>query len=120
MPQQQAGCRNGRECSDKIFVLRNIIEQCKAFRKPLVMNFFDCKKAFDSMHRPSMWRVLEQYGIPDKNVNLVRDMYEESKCCVSMGQEHTDWFSVEAGVRRGDILSPLLFNLVLDFILRNL
>ena len=67
-----------------------------------------------------MWRVLEHYGILDKNINLVRYMYEDSKCCVRMVQEHTDCFSIEVEVRQGDVLSPLLFNLVLDFILRNL
>ena len=84
------------------------------------MNFVDFKKAFDSIHRPSMWKVLRHYGIPEKIVNIIKDMYDESNCSVRVGHEHTDWFSVETGVRQGDVLSPLLFNLVLDFILRKL
>ena len=118
--EEQAGFRAGRGCSDQIFVLRNIIEQCEEFRKPLVMNFVDFKKAFDSIHRPSMWKILKWYGFPEKIISIIKDMYEGSKCSVRVGQEHTDWFSVATGVRQGDVLSPLLFNLVLDFIMRKL
>ena len=47
-------------------------------------------------------------------------MYDDSMCCVREVHDHTDWFSVETGVRQGDVLSPLIFNLVLDFIMRKL
>ena len=103
-----------------MFVLRNIIEQCEEFRRPIVMNFIDFRKAFDSIHRPSMWKILEHYCKPKKIINIIKHMYDESRCSVRVGHEQTDWFSVETGVRQGDVLSSPLFNLVLYFILRKL
>ena len=54
MREEQAGFRQGRGCSDQIFVLRTIIEECEEWKTPLLINFIDFKKAFDSIHRPSM------------------------------------------------------------------
>ena len=65
-----------------------------------------------------MWKILEIYGIPRKFVSIIQSMYDGSESCVRVGQDHTDWFSVATGVRQGDVLSPLLFNILLDFILR--
>ena len=77
-----------------MFVLRNIIEQCEEFRRPIVMNFIDFRKAFDSIQRPSMWKILEHYGILKKIINIIKDMFDESRCSVRVGHEQTDWFSV--------------------------
>ena len=88
--EQQAGFRTGRGCTDQKFLLRNIIQQCEEFRNPLVKNFVDFKKASDSIHRPSMWKVFEHYGILEKVINTIRDMYDESMCSVSVGQEQTE------------------------------
>ena len=113
--EEQAGFREGRGCADHIFVLRHIMEQCEEWKKSLVLNFVDFSRAFDSIHRPSMWKLLKLYGIPDKIVALIKVMFEGSESCVRVGQEHTDWFEVTTGVRQGDVLSPLLFNIVIDY-----
>ena len=62
--EEQAGFRKGRSCTEQIFALRNIIEQSLEHQKNLVINFIDFKKAFDSVHRPSLWKILKHYGIP--------------------------------------------------------
>jgi len=61
---EQAGFRKGRLCTEQIFALRNIIEQCIEFQQPLSINFVDFKKAFDSVHRESLWSIARLYGIP--------------------------------------------------------
>ena len=68
----QAGFRVGRSCADQIFVLRNIIEQSVEWQRQLVVNFIDFKKAFDSLHRPSMWKILRSYGLPTKIINMIK------------------------------------------------
>ena len=115
LSENQAGFREGRGCADYIFVLRHIVEQCEEWRKSLVLNFVDFSKAFDSIHRPSLWKLLKLYGLPNKIVALIKSMFEGSESCVRVGQEHTDWFEITTGVRQGDVLSPLLFNIVIDY-----
>ena len=118
MREEQAGFREARGCADHIFVLRHIIEQCEEWQKSLILNFVDFKKAFDCVHRPSMWKIVELHGVPRKIVNIMKSMYEGSESCVRVSQGQTDFFSVDSGVRQGDSLSPLLFNIVLDFVMR--
>ena len=69
--EQQAGFRQGRGCSDQIFVLRNILEQCEEWQRPIILNFVDFRKAFECVHRASMWKIHEIYGIPRKFVSII-------------------------------------------------
>ena len=54
--EEQAGFRHGRSCSEQIFTLRNIMEQRREFQTPLSVNYIEFKKAFDSIHRESLWK----------------------------------------------------------------
>jgi len=63
---EQAGFRRRRSCTEQIFTLRNIIEQSLEHQQDLIINFIDFKKAFDSVHRPSLWKILTNYSIPKK------------------------------------------------------
>ena len=60
--QEQAGFRRGRSCNDQIFTLRQIIEKVTAWQRPTIMHFIDFSKAFDCIHRPSLWCILKKYG----------------------------------------------------------
>lgn len=64
--KEQAGFRKGRGCVDHIFTLRNIIEQCTEWPRQLYINFVDFEKAFDSIHRDSLWRILQAYVFQNK------------------------------------------------------
>ena len=88
--QEQAGFRPGRSCNNQIFALRQIIEKVTASQTPAMINFIDFRKAFDCIHRPSLWLILRQYGIPDKS----------SKSCIKLNGMMGDWFDVATGVRR--------------------
>ena len=114
---QQAGFRKGRSCAEQIFTLRNIIEQCIEFQKKSFLNFIDFRKAFDSIHRDSLWEILKTYGIPSKFINLFRNLYTDTSCCVKVESGYTEFFNIETGVRQGCILSPFLFLLAIDFVM---
>ena len=118
MREGQAGFRRGRSCADQIFVLRNIIEQSVEWRKQVVINFIDFKKAFDSLHRPSMWNILRSYGIPVKIINMIKLLYDGSTSCVRVGGRNTESFEITSGVKQGDVLSPVIFIVVVDWIMR--
>ena len=67
---------------DQIFELRNIIEQCLEWKTPLFINFIDFRKAFDSVHRESLWKILATYGLPAKIISLIRASYTNFECSV--------------------------------------
>uniref|UniRef100_A0A3Q0SHP5 Reverse transcriptase domain-containing protein n=1 Tax=Amphilophus citrinellus TaxID=61819 RepID=A0A3Q0SHP5_AMPCI len=83
-----------------------------------MINFLDFKKAFDSVHRDSLWKIARSYGIPDQLVKVFRSLYSNFSCCVQTEQGTTEFFTIETGVRQGCILSPFLFLLTIDFVLR--
>ena len=58
------------------------------------------------------------YGLPPKVINIVKNMYANNSCCVRHEGQHSEWFQVETGVRQGCIISPLLFLLVIDYVMR--
>ncbi|KAI8515581.1 hypothetical protein Bbelb_063940 [Branchiostoma belcheri] len=117
--EEQAGFRSNRSCTEQIFTLRNIIEQCLEHQTPLALNFFiDFKKAFDSIHRETLWNIALSYGIPARFVRIFKSLYENSRCCVRTEGGTTDFFNIITGVRQGCILSPFLFLITIDFVLR--
>ena len=116
--EEQAGFREGRGCIDQIFALRNIIEQCMEWNVPLFVNFIDFQKAFDSIHRDTLWKILQHYGIPHKIVDLIRRFYDNFECNVIHRNTISEPFPVRSGVRQGCVLSPILFLTAIDWIMR--
>ena len=112
---EQAGFRRGRSCTDQIFALRNIIEQSNEWQRQLYINFVDFEKAFDSIHRDSLWRILRSYGIPQHIVQIIQSLYTNFRC--SVGNSNLS-FEVKTGVRQGCVLSAVLFNVAIDWVMR--
>ena len=116
--EEQAGFRSGRGCTDQIFVLRTIVEQSLEWNSSLYINYIDFEKAFDSIHHPSLWKILQAYGFPQKVINILKDMYADNQCCVRHDSQHSEWFHVKTGVRQGCVISPVLFLVVIDWVMR--
>lgn len=117
--KEQAGFRKGRSTNEQIFVLRNIIEQTVELQANLYINFIDFEKAFDSVHRESLWLIMRGYGIPSKLINLVKELYNNFECAFVDSDGHGDWFSIRTGVKQGCNMSGFLFLLVIDHIMNN-
>ena len=116
--KQQGGFRPHRSCIDNINSLRIIMEQSAEFNAPLYLLFIDFKQAFDSLDRNVMWKILSSYGIPKKILNIIIGLYRSGKCRVVHRGKLGRWFTVDSGVKQGCVLSPLLFLLVLDWVMR--
>ena len=116
--QEQAGFRKGRSCIDHIFTLRQILEQTHEWNSSLYIAFVDFEKAFDSLHRDSLWKILRSYGFPTKIVNIIQALYNNFECKVIHDNKLTEPFEVKTGVKQGCILSPTLFSLAVDWIMR--
>jgi hypothetical protein len=87
--------------------------------KKMYLVFVDFEKAFDSIHRESFWKILRYYGIPEKLVSLLIALYENTEFCVRTNEGSTRYFHIKSGVKQGCVLSPLLFVLVIDYVLRD-
>ncbi|RXN14088.1 endonuclease-reverse transcriptase [Labeo rohita] len=114
---QQAGFRRYRSCIDQIASLRIIVEQSLEWNSPLY-NFIDYEKAFDSVDRQTLWKLLRHYGVPKKFISLIKCTYQDMTCRVAHAGQMSDSFEVRTGVRQGCLLSPFLFLLVIDWIMK--
>ena len=71
------------------------------------------------MEHNKLWKILKEMGIPDHLTCLLRNLYAGHEATVRTGHGTTDWFQIEKGVCQGCILSPCLFNLYAEYIIRN-
>ena len=117
--EEQAGFRKNRSCTDQIATLRIIVEQSLEWNSPLYIGFVDYEKAFDSLDRESLWKLLMHYGVPPKIANLIKETYEGMKCRVIHEGQLTESFEIRTGVRQGCLLSPFLFLLAIDWIMKS-
>ena len=81
--------------------------------------FIDYGKAFDCVDHNKLWKILKEMGIPDHMTCLLRNLYAGREATVGTGYGTRDWFQIGKGVRQGCILSPCLFNLYAEYIMRN-
>ena len=116
--KEQAGFRHGRGTSEHIFSLRNIIEQVHEWQATLYVTFVDFRKAFDSLNREMIWRILLHYGIPKALVDIIKEIYRGNMNCVLDNGDTSDWFQVKTGVRQGCVMSGFIFIIVIDWVMR--
>ena len=119
LPGVQVGSRKGRGTRDQIGNIRWIIKQAREFQKNICFCFIDYSKAFDCVDHNKLWKILKKMGIPDHLTCLLRNLYTGQEATVRTGHGPTDWFQIGKGVPQGCILSPCLFNLYAEYIMRN-
>ena len=95
------------------------MEKAREFQKNIYFCFTDYAKAFDYVDHNKLWKILKETGIPEHRTCLLRNLYAGQEATVRTGYETTDWFQIGKGVRQDCILSPCLFNLYAEYIMRN-
>ena len=118
LPDVQAGFRKGRGTRNQIANIRWIIEKTREFQKNIYFCFIDYAKAFGCVDHIKMWKILKEMGIPDHLTCLLRNLYAGEEATVRTRRGTTDWFQIGKGVQ-DCILSPCLFNLYAEYIMRN-
>ena len=88
------------------------------FLKNIYFCFLGYAKAFDCVHHNKLWKILREMGIPDHLTCLLRNLYAGQEATVRTGHGKTYWFQIGKGVCQGCILSPCLFNLYVEHIMR--
>ena len=119
IPDVQAGVRKGRGSRDQIANIRCIIKKAREFQKNIYFCFIDYTNTFDCVDHNKLWKILKEMGIPDHLNCLLRNLYAGQEAIVTTGHGKTDWFQIGKGVHQVCILSPWLFNLHADYIMRN-
>ena len=84
------------------------------------MDFFEYAKAFDCVDHNKLLKIVKEMGIPDHLSCLLRNLHVCQEATVRTGHGRTDWFQIGKGVCQGCILSPCLFNLYAEYIMRNI
>ena len=119
LPDAQGDFRKGRGTRDQIANICWIIKKVREFQKNIYFCFIDYAKAFDCVDDNKQWKILQEMGIPDHPTCLLRNLFAGEEVTVRTGHGTTDWFQIGEGVRQDCILSPCLFNLYTEDIMRN-
>ena len=122
LPDVQAGFRKGRETRDQIANVYWIIEKERELQRNIYLCFIKYLKAFNCVDHDKLGKLLESWEyqtiLPDLTC-LLRNLYACQEATVRTLYGTTDWFKIEKGVRQGCLLSPRLFNLYAEYIMRN-
>ena len=118
-PDVQAHFRKGR--GTKLPTSVGSLKKLESSRKNIYFCFivYVDHSHFDCVDYNKLWKILKEMGIPDHLTCLLRNLYTGQEATVRTGPETTDWFQIGKGLRQGCILSPCLFNLYAEYIMRN-
>ena len=115
--EDQAGFRPGYSCDDHLFTITLLAEKCKEFNVPLWVATLDFKKAFDSIDQTSIWTALTDHGVSPAYINLLSKLYQGQRARVKCDMNSRE-FDIKKGTKQGDPVSPILFNAVLECVMR--
>ena len=107
------------EETDQMANICRIIQKGREFQKNTYLCFIDYAKAFDCVDHNKLRKALKEMEIPDLLTCLMRNLYAGQEATVRSLYGTTDWFKIEKGARQGCLLSPCLFNLYAEHIMRN-
>ena len=115
----QCGFRPGRSTMDQIFALQQVFEKSWEYAKKVNACFVDLEKAYDRIPRDKLWAVLLQYGVDGQLLTAIKSLYLHSEVCVPVNSKKTKPFRVSVELRQGCSLSPILFLIYMDRMVKN-
>ena len=116
--KNQNGFRRNRSTTSQILTIHQILEDVRAKNLEATILFVDFAKAFNSIHRGKMEKILLAFGLPKETVAAIKMLNTNTKVKVCSPDGDTDNFDIDAGVQHGDTLAPYLFIICLDNVLR--
>ena len=119
LPAVQVGFRKGRGSRDQIANIHWIIEKARELQKNIYFCFTDYANAFNYVDHNKLWKILQEIGIPDHLICLLRNLHAAQEVSVRSGHGTMNRFKTGKGVSQDCIVSPCLFNLCAEYIMRN-
>nr|VZI34980.1 unnamed protein product [Spirometra erinaceieuropaei] len=119
LPESQCGFRRHRGTTDMIFAARQLQEKCQEMRTHLYSTFVDLTKAFDTVNREGMWKIMQKFGCPERFIQMVRQLHDghESRARVTDNGAVSEVFAVTNGVKQGCVPAPTPFSLMFSAML---
>ena len=117
LPESQCGFRKNRGTIDMVFAARQLQEKCQEQNTDLYSTYVDLTKAFDTVSREGLWKIMSKYGCPSKFVTIVRQFHDGMLARVQDGGEASAPFAVTNGVKQGCVLAPTLFSIMFSAML---
>ena len=114
--ETQCGFRKQRSTTDMIFVARQLLEKAREQRQDLYLAFVDLAKAFDTVNREMLWKIMAKCGCPPKFMAIIKAFHQGMSARVCVRGQISDPFDVSIGVKQGCVLAPTIFNLYLSAI----
>jgi Reverse transcriptase (RNA-dependent DNA polymerase)/Endonuclease-reverse transcriptase len=114
VPEEQGGFRKGRSTIDQLFILTEAVAQRREDGLHTFVCLLDLTKAYDLTWRAGIWDKLTNAGVHGRLWHTITDMYREVRSCVAMDGTRSKWFRSKRGVRQGSVLSPVLFSLFIN------
>ena len=120
MGDYQKGLRDGRSVFDNIFALKIIKEKLWEYNQSVQYLFIDFQKACDSIHRDTLWDCMKEFEIPTKLINMCKTCVQTARSVVRIEGTLSSFFENKPGLKQGDPLSPILFNLALQKVIQSI
>jgi ribonuclease HI len=115
---EQHGFRRANGCQNATFIVKSALQQLHRAGYPGVLTFFDLRKAFDTIPRGIIWETLALYGFGPTAIKLIQQGYDDEVRVKLGGAISQSSYTSKRGIRQGCPISPLIFNLVMDRVLR--
>nr|VZI32590.1 unnamed protein product [Spirometra erinaceieuropaei] len=117
LPESQCGFRRHRGTTDMIFAARQLQEKCQEMRTHLYSTFVDLTKAFDTVNREGLWKIMQKFGCPERFTQMVRQLHDGMMARVTDNGAVSEAFAVTNGENQGCVLAPTLFSLMFSAML---
>nr|VZI42022.1 unnamed protein product [Spirometra erinaceieuropaei] len=117
LPGSQCGFRRHRGPTDMIFAARQLQEKCQEMRTHLYSTFVDLTKAFDTVNRKGLWKIMQKFGCPEQFTQMMRQLHDGMMARVTDNGAVSEAFAVTNGVKQGCVLAPALFSFMFALML---
>nr|VZI38913.1 unnamed protein product [Spirometra erinaceieuropaei] len=117
LPESQCGFRRHRGTTDMIFAAHQLQEKCQEMRTHLYSTFVDLTKAFDTVNREGLWKIMQKFGCPERFTQMVRQLHDGMMARDTDNGAVSEAFAVTNGVKQGCVLAPTLFSLMFSAML---
>ena len=118
LPESLCGFRANMGTTDMVFVLRQLQEKCREQNKGLYITFVNPSKAFDTVSRKGLWKIMERLGCPPKFLSMVMQLHEDRCGQIRNSNELSEPFPILNGVKQGCVLVPTLFTIFFNIMLQ--